>query len=125
MAAPHDRSIAILIVEDEFLIRVDATTFFESEGFNVFEAVHADEAIRCLERHDEIQLIFTDVNMPGSMNGLALAHYVRGRGPPVKIIVTSGYAKAGARALPENAVFVEKPYALKNIADKINDLIAA
>jgi two-component system, response regulator PdtaR len=125
MRVPHDRNIAILVVEDEFLIRVDTTSFLESEGFMVFEAEHAAEAIRCLEGHGEIRLIFTDVNMPGSMDGLALAHYVRGRWPPVKIIVTSGYERAGNHALPVDALFVEKPYVLKNIASKINALLAA
>ncbi|MBV8897741.1 MAG: response regulator [Acidobacteriaceae bacterium] len=125
MGALHDRSVAVLIVEDEFLIRMDTASFLESAGFVVYEAEHADEAIRCLEAHDEIRLIFTDVNMPGSMDGLALAHYVRGRWPPVKIIVTSGFLKAKADHLPDGALFVEKPYVLKTIANKINDLIAA
>jgi PleD family two-component response regulator len=61
MGALHDRSVAVLIVEDEFLIRMDTASFLESAGFVVYEAEHADEAIRCLEAHDEIRLIFTDV----------------------------------------------------------------
>jgi hypothetical protein len=85
MGTSHHRNIAILVVEDESLIRVDATSFLESEGFIVFEAEHADEAIRRLEVHREIRLIFTDVNMPGSLNGLALAHYVADAGPPSKL----------------------------------------
>jgi hypothetical protein len=63
--------------------------------------------------------------MPGSMDGLALAHYVRGRWPPVKIIVTSGYAKLGKSDLPTGALFVEKPYYPKIIAHKMSDLLAA
>jgi CheY-like chemotaxis protein len=75
---------AVLIVEDEALIRMDTASLIEDAGFKVHEAGNADEAIRILELHDEIRLIFTDVNMPGSMDGLKLAHYVRGRWPPVK-----------------------------------------
>ena len=63
--------------------------------------------------------------MPGSMDGLALAHYVRGRWPPIKIIVTSGYVKMRDDDLPLGAIFVAKPYYPKNIAHEINDLLAA
>jgi CheY-like chemotaxis protein len=125
MASPHDRRVAVPVVEDETLIRMDATSSLESEGFIVFEAENAAEAIRCLELHDEIRLVFTDVNMPGTMDGLALAHYVRGRWPPVKIIVTSGYMKIRESDLPPGSLFVEKPYYSKNIADKMNALMAA
>lgn len=99
----------MLVVEDEHLIRIDTASSLEAEGFVVFEAENAAEAIRCLELHNEIRVIFTDINMPGSMDGLALAHYVRGRWPPVKIIVTSGYVKLQDDDLPKGALFVEKP----------------
>ena len=72
--------------------------------------------------HDSI---FTDINMPGSMDGLALAHHVRGRWPPVKIIVTSGYIKVRGGDLPVGALFVEKPYYPKAIAERMNELLAA
>lgn len=125
MKRPHDRSVAVLVVEDEYLIRMDTASSLEVAGFTAFEAENAAEAIRCLDSHAEIRLIFTDVNMPGSMDGLALAHYVRGRWPPVKIIVTSGYMKIRHDDLPAGALFVEKPYYPKNIAQRINELIAA
>jgi CheY-like chemotaxis protein len=73
----------------------------------------------------KIRLIFTGINMPGSMDGLALAHHVRGRWPPVKIIVTSGYIKVRGGDLPVGALFVEKPYYPKAIAERINELLAA
>ena len=91
---------AVLIVEDEPLIRMGAVTLIEDAGFEVYEAGSADAAIALLERHGEISLIFTDVNMPGSMDGLKLAHYVRGRWPPIKIIVTSGHVKVTEETLP-------------------------
>jgi two-component system, response regulator PdtaR len=125
MANPRGRNVAVLVVEDEYLIRMDTSSSLEAAGFIVYEAENAADAIRSLELHDEIRLIFTDINMPGSMDGLALAHYVRRRWPPVKIIVASGYLKIGDDDLPQGALFVEKPYYPKNIADKMNDLMAA
>jgi two-component system, response regulator PdtaR len=125
MGGPQNQSIAVLVVEDEPLIRMDTVSSLESEGFKVYQAENAADAIRSLELHDEIRLVFTDVNMPGSIDGLKLAHYVRGRWPPVKIIVTSGYAKLRDSDLPPGALFIEKPYAAKNIAQKMNELLAA
>jgi CheY-like chemotaxis protein len=125
MGTPQNRSVAVLVVEDEHLIRMDTVASLEAEGFVVHEAANAAEAIRCLELHKEIRLIFTDVNMPGTMDGVALAHYVRGRWPPVKIIVTSGFMKIQESDLPPGSLFVEKPYFSKNIAAKINALMAA
>ena len=90
MRNPEKAVVAVLIVEDEFLLRMDAASSIEDAGFLVYEAENADEAIRMLELHATIRFVFTDVNMPGSMDGLKLAHYVRGRWPPIKIIVTSG-----------------------------------
>ena len=125
MGDPKNQAIAVLVVEDEYLIRMDTATSLEAAGFAVFEADNAADAIGCVELHKEIRLIFTDINMPGSMDGLALAHHVRGRWPPVKIIVTSGYIKVRGGDLPVGALFVEKPYYPKAIAERINELLAA
>jgi CheY-like chemotaxis protein len=97
---PGRLSAAVLIVEDEPLIRMGAVYQIEDAGFEVYEAASADAAIALLELHKEIRLIFTDVDMPGSMDGLNLAHYVRGRWPPVKIMVTSGHVKVDEEHLP-------------------------
>jgi two-component system, response regulator PdtaR len=115
---------AVLIVEDESLIRMGAISPIEDAGFIVYEAASADEAISLLERHREIRLIFTDIHMPGSMDGLKLAHYVRGRWPPVKIIVTSGQMKPRGEDLPSDAVFIGKPYRSEVIAQKISEMLA-
>ena len=125
MSTPEYEGVSVLVVEDEQLIRMDTAASLEATGFIVHEAANAADAIRCLELHSEIRLIFTDVNMPGSMDGLALARYVRGRWPPVKIIVTSGYVKMKEGDLPEGALFIEKPYYPKHIAQTMNELIAA
>ncbi|HET6252243.1 MAG TPA: response regulator [Tepidisphaeraceae bacterium] len=124
MADPQNASVAVLVVEDEYLIRMDTASSLETAGFIVYEAENAAEAIRSLEAHNEIRLIFTDINMPGSMDGLALARYVRGRWPPVKIIVTSGYVKLRDSDLPSGALFVQKPYYPMHIAHKMSDLLA-
>ena len=114
-------SISILIVEDEFLVRMDAVEFLRVFGFTVYEANNADEAIGLLELHSDIRAVFTDIHMPGSMDGLKLSHYVRGHSPPVKIIITSGHARPLVEDMPLGCAFVDKPYQLQKVA---NDLLA-
>jgi CheY-like chemotaxis protein len=98
----------VLIVEDEILIREFVKDELESAGYLVIVASDADAAIKILESRQDIHLIFTDVTMPGSMDGLRLATAVRDRWPPVHIIVTSG--KTMPLNMPANAVFIPKPY---------------
>ena len=124
MEEPRRPSVAVLIVEDEPLIRLAAVYQIEDAGFEVYEAGSADAAIALLEVHKEICLIFTDVDMPGSMDGLKLAHYVRGRWPPVKIIVTSGHVEVSEESLPSGALFVPKPYDSAVITNKIREMVA-
>ena len=81
----------MLIVEDEFLLRMDAVDMIAAAGFEVVEAANADEAIEILEARRDITVVFTDIQMPGSMDGLKLARAVRGRWPPIKIVATSGH----------------------------------
>jgi CheY-like chemotaxis protein len=125
MVNPRKPLPAVLIVEDEPLIRMEAASLIGEAGYKVYEAGNADEAIRILELQDEIRLIFTDVHMPGSMDGLKLAHYVRGRWPPVKIIVTSGKVRLPGEELPAGAVFVGKPYHPEQITHKVREMMAA
>jgi two-component system, response regulator PdtaR len=122
---PGRLSAAVLIVEDEPLIRMGAVYQIEDAGFEVYEAASADAAIALLELHKEIRLIFTDVDMPGSMDGLNLAHYVRGRWPPVKIMVTSGHVKVDEEHLPAGALFIPKPYDAAEITQKVREMIVA
>ena len=84
------RRPVILIVEDDFLIRMNAAEMIADAGFDVIEAGNADEAIVILEARPDIHVVFTDIQMPGSMDGLKLARFVRGRWPPIKIVATSG-----------------------------------
>jgi CheY-like chemotaxis protein len=83
----------VLVVEDEVLLRMRAVDMVEDAGYTSVEAVDADEAVAILESRSGIALIFTDIQMPGGMDGLKLAHVVHERWPPIKIIVVSGQLK--------------------------------
>jgi CheY-like chemotaxis protein len=114
----------ILIVEDELLIRMNAVEMIE-EAYEVVEAASADEAIAILEGRLDITVVFTDIQMPGSMDGLKLAAAVRDRWPPIKIVATSGRVKLGPGDLPEGGRFLPKPYSPAEITELLRDLIAA
>lgn len=113
----------VLIVEDELLLRMDVTEILESSGLKVIEAGNADEAILILEQRDDIHVIFTDIHMPGSMDGLKLAHFVKDRWPPIRIIATSGHAEIDENDLPEGGRFIPKPYTGADVAQVIHQLI--
>jgi two-component system, response regulator PdtaR len=99
----------VLIVEDEALLRWDAVEIIEGAGFEAITARNAVGAIAILETRDDVRIIFTDVNMPGSTDGLKLAHAVRGRWPPIKIVVTSGYGHLVDGDLPAGSLLIAKP----------------
>ena len=120
--AKPNRPLAVLIVEDEPLILMSAAAIVEEAGFRAYEAANADEAIALLEKYADICILFTDIDMPGSMDGLKLAHYVRDRWPPVKIIVTSGHVQIGHQDMPPDAVFFAKPYRAMQIVGKLREL---
>jgi CheY-like chemotaxis protein len=103
MGPEKSRRPVVLIVEDELLLRMDAVDVIEAAGFDVVEAANADEAIAILEARLDITVVFTDIQMPGSMDGLKLAQAVRGRWPPIKIIATSGQISVTESDLPEGA----------------------
>jgi CheY-like chemotaxis protein len=105
----------ILVVEDEVLIRDFVLEELEHAGFDVVVASNADDAIVILETQLGIRLVFTDIDMPGSMNGLKLAAAVRDRWPPIHIIVTSGKGRPGE--LPARALFIPKPYIGRNVVE--------
>jgi CheY-like chemotaxis protein len=110
---------SILIVEDEPLVRLCAVQTIEDAGYEVIEAANADEAIAILESREDIRAIFTDIHMPGSMDGLKLAHAVRHRWPPIKIIVTSGREMIRPQDLPDGGRFFAKPYDPAAIRDTL------
>src|SRR5580692_8986644 len=100
----------VLIVEDETLIRIHAVDMVRFAGFDVLEAQNADEAISILEDRPDITVVFTDVQMPGSMDGMKLAAAIRGRWPPIKILATSGLHGIDKNDLPAGSRFLPKPY---------------
>ena len=106
----EDVTASIMVVEDEVLVRMELVDLIEEQGFKAFEAGNADEAIAILNAHPDIHILITDVDMPGSMDGLKLSHYVKDRWPPVKIVVASGHVKVKPHELPERGVFLDKPY---------------
>jgi CheY-like chemotaxis protein len=113
--AQHDSSPAVLVVEDEAVIRIDVAMSIEDAGFKVYEAESADRAISLLEDCPDIGVLFTDVNMPGAMDGLALSHVARRRWRGLAIILTSGRRPIAAAELPEEAHFLGKPYRLADL----------
>jgi DNA-binding NtrC family response regulator len=103
--------ITVLVVEDDHFVRMDAVDIVEEAGFVAIEAENADEALRLLEENPAVRIVFTDIDMPGSMDGIKLAHAVRDRWPPVTIIIASGHHRPASHEMPAHARFFPKPYA--------------
>lgn len=114
----------VLAVEDEPFILMLAVDMIRDAGFAPLWASNADDAVRILESRNDIRIVFTDINMPGSMDGIKLAHAVRGRWPPIKIIVTSGFSGGDLKLLPEGSQFIPKPYDARQISDALHNLAA-
>lgn len=118
-----DSGVTVVVVEDDVLVRMDIVEWLEDDAFYVLEASNADEAIVILSEHPEVCLMFTDIDMPGSMDGLKLAAAVRDRWPPVKIIVTSGHRAMSDDTLPVVGRFFNKPYDPSKIIQTIREMI--
>lgn len=112
----------VLVVEDEFLLRLVAVELVEDAGFRALSAANADEALSILETRGDVWLLFTDVQMPGSMDGLKLARAVRGRWPPIQIVTTSGQCIVEAADLPEGGRFLPKPYNAMQVSGLLREL---
>jgi CheY-like chemotaxis protein len=115
----------ILVVEDEPLLRLLAVDFMEEDGFEVVDVGSADEAVSILETRSDIRIVFTDIDMPGSMDGMKLAAAVRDRWPPVEIVVVSGHKRQNDIVLPERAVFFPKPYNIEAVTATLNRMASA
>ena len=124
IALELSRRQVVLVVEDEPLILMLAIEMIRDAGFEPLWASNADEAIRILESRGDIRIVFTDINMPGSMDGIRLAQAVRGRWPPIKIIVMSGFSGGDLKLLPEGSQFIPKPYDADQISDALRSLAA-
>jgi CheY-like chemotaxis protein len=125
MGVENAKKPVVLVVEDEFLLRMHAVETIEAAGFEVVEATNGDEAIAILESRFDISVVFTDIQIPGSMDGLKLAQAVRGRWPPIKIVATSGRITVTQSDLPVGGRFLAKPYSPNEITGVLRELIAA
>ncbi len=118
------RPPVVLLVEDEPLVRMTAADELDDAGFRVLEAKNADEALVVLEAHsDEVQVLFTDVDMPGSMDGMALAERVYQRWPHVLLLISSGYARPHPDEIPDHGRFVPKPYRGETLVRHITEMM--
>jgi two-component sensor histidine kinase/DNA-binding response OmpR family regulator len=115
----------VLVVEDEMVLRMRAADIVEDAGFCAVEAVNADEAIAILESRSDIALLFTDIQMPGSMDGLKLAHAVHSRWPDIGIILVSGQMKPSDAERPTDSRFFSKPLGVEQMVAELQAMVAA
>ena len=113
----------VLVVEDEMLLRMRAVDMVEDAGFTAIEAVNADDALAILESRTDIELLFTDIQMPGSMDGLKLAYAVHERWPLIKIILVSGQLKLTDKDRPADSRFFGKPLEVKQMIAAMQDMM--
>jgi CheY-like chemotaxis protein len=117
-------SSVVLVVDDEEVLRSLAVDLIEDAGFEALAAANADQAIAILEKRSDITLLFTDVQMPGSMDGLKLAHAVRNRWPPIKIIIVSGRVHLSEDDMPTHCRFFRKPYQPEEVISELVSMVA-
>ena len=113
----------VLVVEDEMVLRMRAVDIVEDAGFNAVEAVNADEALLILESRSDISLLFTDIQMPGSIDGLKLAHAVHKRWPAIKIVLVSGKVKLSDTDKPADSRYFGKPLEVKQMIAELQNMI--
>ena len=114
-AMPPARQV-VLVVEDEPLQRMMAVDLVEDAGFEALEVGGADEAVRILESRLDIRIVFTDIDMPGGVDGMKLAAMIRDRWPPIELIIISGKRRPRPEDLPARGVFFQKPYKKEEVA---------
>ena len=117
--------LLILLVEDDPIIRWASSDMLCEEGFCVIEAGDADSALLILHARSDVRVLFTDIDMPGSIDGLELAHKARKLWPELRILVTSGKRAPGQRAMPRDGRFIDKPYAREQIVRDIGRMFEA
>jgi CheY-like chemotaxis protein len=120
----HRRSVIILVVEDEPLQRMDLVDLVEAAGHEALEAWDAETAVAILEARPDVRLVFTDIDMPGAMDGLKLAAAVRRRWPPIEIILTTAGLAPDCSALPARCLFLPKPIKARDAIEAMGRLAA-
>ncbi len=124
MSSNNVSLVRIIVVEDEALVRMNSVDVLEGAGFEVVEAANADEAIVLLEQAEDVRLMFSDIDMPGSMDGMALAELVHARWPRIRVLLTSGHHHVADADVPDHGKFVPKPYSDAAVVKKVHDLLA-
>jgi len=114
----------ILVVEDEPLQRLMAVDLVEDAGFDVVDVASAIEAVRVLESRPDIRVVFTDIDMPGGLNGMQFAAAIRDRWPPIELIIVSGKRRLQAEEMPARGVFFAKPYKNDEITAVMRQMVA-
>lgn len=117
------RKPVVLVVEDDALLRMDAVETVKEAGFAVIEVADADAAIVQLRAREDIAVVFTDIELPGSMDGLMLAAAIRDHWPPVKVIATSGNFSLDDDRLPTGEPLLVKPYSSHVLKTAISELM--
>lgn len=115
----------VLLVEDDALVRMLGADVLEDAGFDVIEAADADQGIALLKRHHDIRVVWTDVDMPGSLNGFELARFISQGWPEVALVVTSGKVSPRPGDLPRRGAFIPKPYRPEAVVRQIQELTTA
>ena len=124
MNTPSSDTPYALVVDDDFIIRMDATNILEQAGFQVLDASHGDEAFVLLEsRHPDITLLFTDVQMPGELDGFALARKVAASWPHISIVVASGHVRPSPGSMPDKARFIAKPFSAELVHAHLQEIL--
>lgn len=109
----------ILVVEDQPLLLLHCRLAFEDAGYDVIQADDADTALEALSRHPGIRTVFTDIAMPGSLNGLDLAALIQARWPDISVLVTSGAVSPPLSTIPPGVRFLPKPYTVRQLIDAL------
>jgi CheY-like chemotaxis protein len=118
-----DNRPVILVVEDEPLLRLHAADVLEDEGFAVAEAADAEAALKVLEERSDVRLLYTDVQMPGALDGIGLARHVHERWPHILLLLTSGRARPERSEIPDDGRFLAKPYRALELVSQMNALL--
>ena len=119
-----DRPYA-LVVDDDLVIRIDAMDILEQAGFRVLDADHGDAAYELLRtEQSKVALLFTDVQMPGLLDGFALAHKVAASWPHISIVVASGHVRPEPGCMPDKARFIAKPFSAELVHAHLQELLA-
>ena len=124
MSNDSSTPVLVLVVDDEAVLRFIASDVLEDSGFRVLEAEDARAALKVLSEHPDVRVLFTDINMPGALDGLDLARETHARWPSIKLIVTSGRAQPPDRDIPDDGRFVAKPYSPDLLVGEIRKVLA-